>query len=338
MNKKVIAMAVTAALAAPLAAQAADLKVSGRVAGDFVSQTTPGATVENAMGFADYGQSRIQFDATDESGWYARYAQDVRLGRLQTEIVNIAGALDGTPGAKGPTFATDRDQYVGVKASFGDIRFGRVTNVVANLEKDPLIGTFLEYRNAAVLGGSWGSASFNNSMVQFRKDLGGIKLAVEYGPESKDANATPIGGNNQGAYGVALNGKAGNIGYYLGMNNQGNVAGSEATFTKLGGSMAMGNLDLKLNYDNVAPKVGTATNNILVGLGMKMGSGKIDVSFATKGGTNWTDTGSKSYMRLAYYAKVSDSVSWHAGYVANGSGAKNNADTTAMGAGVIVKF
>ena len=36
MNKKVIAMAVTAALAAPLAAQA-DLKVSGRVAADLVN-------------------------------------------------------------------------------------------------------------------------------------------------------------------------------------------------------------------------------------------------------------------------------------------------------------
>jgi hypothetical protein len=307
MNKKVIAMAVAAALSAPLAAQAADLKISGRVAADLINNTAGTA-------FADFGQSRLQFDATDDSGWYARYAQDIRLGRLQSEIGSVG------------KFRTDREQMVGVKVGGGKLQFGRMGGIIKNIEKDAFIATFLELRNAAVAGGAYGSASFINNNIQYKMKAGGANIGVEYIlPDVATVTDT-------GHYGLAIKGKAGSIGYYLGMNNgDAGTSGATGGVTKAGASMAMGGMDLKLGYDAIDDS-SDDTNRIHLGVVMKMGGGKLDVTFADKGAV-----AGAAFYRVAYMSKVSDSVSWHAGVTSNGSGASAN-DEQNVGAGVIVKF
>jgi hypothetical protein len=301
MNKKVIAMAVAAALSAPLAAQASDLKISGRVAADLVSSA--GGTE-----FNDFGQGRLQFDATDDSGWYARYAQDIRLGRNPT------------------TLAEDREQMVGVKVGGGKLQFGRMGGIVKNIEKDPFIATFLELRKAAVDGTAYGSASFVNNDIQYKMKAGNINVGLEY--------ILPDSATDQGHYGLAITGKSGSIGYYLGMNN-GNAGTSGATggVTKAGASMALGSMDLKVGYDAVDDSSDT-TNKVHLGVSMKVGGGMLDVTFADKGAD-----GTNSFYRVGYLSKVSDNVSWHAGVTQNGSpAALSGANDQNVGVGVIVKF
>jgi len=301
MNKKVIAMAVTAALAAPLAAQASDLKISGRVGADLTSNTAGTA-------FSDSGQSRIQFDATDESGWFARYAMDVRLGRLQQEI--------GDP----TKFRTDRDQYVGVKVGGGSLAFGRITNVGANLEKDAFIATFLQLRGGAVDGTAYGSASFMNNDIQYKMKAGDLNVGLDY--------ILPDSATDQGHYGLALSGKAGSLGYYVGMNNGNAATANTGGVTKAGIRMPLGGMDLSVGYDAVDDAA--KTSKIHLGVGMKMGGGLLDVTFADKGADN-----TNTYYRVAFMKKASDSASWHVGVVQNGSAGSND---QAVGAGVVVKF
>lgn len=295
MNKKVIAMAVAAALAAPLAAQASDLKISGRVAADLIN-TSAGTA------FNDFGQGRLQFDASDESGWYARYGQDIRLGRNPV------------------TLAEDREQMVGVKVGGGSLAFGRMGGVVKNIEKDAFIATFLELRNAAVAGGQYGSASFENNLIQYKMKAGAMNVGLEY--------ILPDAATDQGHYGLALTGKAGSMSYYLGMNNGNAAAATTGGVTKAGVKLPLGGMNLAVGYDAVDDAA--STSKIHLGVDMKMGGGLLDVTFADKGAD-----GTNSFYRVAYMSKVSDSVSWHAGLTQNGSGAAN--DQT-VGAGVIVKF
>ncbi len=303
MNKKIIALAVAAAVAAPLAAQA-ETKISGKVGGEFTSNTINSAA---SMGFADHGMGRLQFDVTDESGWYARSAFDTRLTQNS---------------GNGPGY---RDQYAGYKGSFGSVQFGKVANVGQNLLKDPFIATFLEARNAGTWGGSWGDASFNTSMVQYMNSFGDMKLAVEYGPSSNAASTA----DNQGAYGVALTGKAGGVDFWAGTNNMGNVTGS--SMMKAGAAMSFGGIKLTLNYDSKTVS-NTATAKMLLDAQMKMGTGMLDVAFADKG----KDT-TGAFMRVGYQIKVSNAVTANIGYASNGTDATTK-DDSSMGAGVVVNF
>jgi hypothetical protein len=277
MNKKVIAMAIAATMAAPMAAQAGDTKVSGRVAGAIVSMDTGAGGV---IGMADYGQGRLVFDYTDESGFFARYGVDIRLGRTG--------------------LGEDRDQYVGMKLGGGKLMLGRVGGVTKNLEKDPFIATFLELRNGAVKGGAYGSASFINQNIQYKAKMGGMNVGVEY--ILSDA-AT---GADNGHYGVAISSE-GDMRWYVGMNNGNGSGAANQSYTKAGIKMAMGGMDVVVGYDTDG-----VDDRIHAGVRMDMAGGMLDVTFADKGATV-----ADSYTRIAFQKKASKMASWHAGYVIN---------------------
>lgn len=293
MNKKVIAMAVTAALAAPLAAQASDLTVSGRVGGDLTNSTS-------GNGFSDSGQSRVQFDAKDASGWYARIAFDMRQDH----------------------YAERRDSFIGTSVGGGKLQFGRMANTGANLEKDAFIATFLQLRGGAVDTGKYGSGSFIDANINYTTNLGGAKLGVDYILDDVVAH-----GADTGHYGLALSGKAGSMYYYLGMNNGDGSAATTGGVTKAGIKMPLGGMNLAVGYDSVDDAAKTAKMHL--GVDMKMGGGMLDVTFADKGKDN-----TNSFYRIAFMKKASDSVEWHAGLSQNGFASNDQA----IGAGVTVKF
>lgn len=294
MNKKILTAAVGAALlAGPLAAQA-DMKLSGRVAADLIS-------VDGTIGYADYGQSRLQFDIMDDSGWYARAATDTR-------------------GWFGGTFNTGRDFFAGYKGGFGSIQAGRMGGAVKNIEGDPFIATFLELRNNAFKGGAYGSSGFINNMLQYANSFNGMKLVVQY-------DLTDTAGKN-GDLGASLTGKFGNGGFYAGYNNVAN--GSGTSYYKVGGDMTFGGVKIKLGYQN-ADNTTPGYSNFVVGAEFGLGDGQmIEGTYSDKG-----NDGNNAFYRVAYQKKWGKKVSAHVGYVNNGAGAGNVAT---YGGGVIVKF
>lgn len=299
MNKKILAAAIGAALVAPLAAQA-DLKISGRVAGDMYSNN-------GVIRMADFGQGRLQLDASTDSGWFARMAKDTRLSTSDSAT---------TP------WGDDRDQFVGYKADFGSISLGRMGGSVANLESDPFIATFLEYRKAAVKGNSYGSASFNNGMLAYGNKFGDASVNIQYNPNSTGAGAPGLPGDMQ--FGVKT--KIAGAGLYLGWNNEGNAVGGG--FYKVGGAMSFGDIKGKLHYESDTT-AGTAVTRFVLGAEMKMGGGLVDFSYGDKGADN-----TNAYYRLAYMKKFAKDAEAHAGFVNNGSGSAGNTSTFGVGATV----
>lgn len=291
MNKKILIAAIGAAMVAgPLAAQA-DVKISGRVAGELVNGG-------NATFMQDNGNTRLQFDMKDGSGWYARMAIDGRLGKI--------GSSDGS------NLKAYRDQYVGYKADFGSIQLGRMAGAVKNLEKDPFIGTFLELRNNAVAGGSYGSSSFLNSMIQYANKMGDVSFKFQY-------DATDMG--KTGDMGLGVKAKLAGAKVYLGYNN---VGDSGATFTKFGGSMKFGDITGRVHYETLSP----GGSQFVLGGSMGLGGGSmVDVSYGDRGGGD-------AYTRIAYMKKASKKARWWVGYVNNGN---KTADAT-FGGGARVDF
>ena len=117
MNKKIIAIAIAAAMAAPVAM--ADVKMSGRVNAQYGIVSVDGATTDPMGRLDDSGQGRFQIDAKSGDA-YARWAIDTRYGRDN----NTAGNYG----------RTNRDSYVGYKFGGVKVQYGRMGNAAKNLE------------------------------------------------------------------------------------------------------------------------------------------------------------------------------------------------------------
>lgn len=322
MNKKILTAAIGAALlAGPLAAQA-DIKVSGRVAADLVSLPSGGGSVGSGITFADWGQSRLQFDGSSDSGLFARVALDTRALFFQTTS----------------PYMVSRDVYLGYKGDWGSLSVGRMGGAVKNLEGDPFIATFLEMRNAAYMGGSFGSSSFTDNNIQYANKFGDWSIKVQY--DLIDDSTFPgilswayDGRNYNGAIAVGVKGKAGPVNIFAGYNNLGNSAAG-GTYTKIGGDMSFGQFKVQLGYNDNSL---TDSNFVLSGE-MDLGSGQlVDVSYADKGRTR-----NNAWYRVAYMKKMGKGGDVHLGYESNGGrngGAGIDPGNQGMfGVGVTVKF
>lgn len=231
MNKKLIAAAVAAGLAAPMAASA-DMKISGRVAQDLVFS----GNGEDTRDLADWGHGRLQFDGSQEAGavtMYGRVAVDARRA-------TNSGVGNDPTGVKGnPTY---RDVYVGVRGGFGAVQAGRMAGALKNIEKDPYIATFLEARNTnGVGGGAYGSSSFIDDMLQYSNSFGGLNFVAQYNPTTDD-----LGEDNEDMA-IALSGDFGAVRAWAGWNN----AGSDdiGDVVKVGASTSFGAIKVTAQYE-----------------------------------------------------------------------------------------
>jgi hypothetical protein len=320
MNKKILTAAIGAAMVAgPLAAHA-DIKVSGRVAADLVSLPSGGIS-GSGITFADWGQSRLQFDGSSDSGLFARAALDTRALFF---------------GVTSP-YMTSRDIYMGYKGDWGAISVGRMGTAGKNVEGDPFIATFLELRNNAIAGGPFGSSSFTDNNIQYANKFGDWSLKVQYDiiDDSTFAGfaSNYEGRNSNGAIAAGVKGKAGPVGIWAAYNNIGNYGGS---YSKIGGNMKFGQFKVNLGYQAGDDLVGHS--NFILGGEMDLGSGQmIDVTYADKG-----RDGTHAYYRIAYMKKMGKSGDFHLGYVNNGArngGAYINPGNQGIfGVGATVKF
>lgn len=300
MNKKILSAAIGAALVAgPLAAQA-DLKISGRLAADITS-------ADGGIAMSDSGHSRLQLDASDDSGWYNRVAMDLRP---------IFGGGS----------ATGRDFYVGFKGGFGSIQAGRMAGAVKNIEGDPFIATFMEYRNNFVKGGAYGSSSFIGNMLQYANKFGDASIKIQYNP-TDDAIAGP-----NGDLGASIKAKLAGANVFAGYNNEGNV--TNGSYYKLGGDMTFGDIKAKLIYENDGLITGDEAS-FVVGAELKLAGGMLDVSYSDKGNLR-----SAAAYRIGYMKKASKKARWWVGYTQNGSNKTPGVvgDTATFGGGARVDF
>ena len=331
MNKKIIAIAIATAMAAPVAM--ADVKVSGQIGAALV-QASKGFTVPTSSG--------LGASATDTTKSY-RAMQDSGLSKVNFSgkdgDVSFMIGLDvrSVMGGSSASIA-GRDFWIGHKLGAGTFSFGRMGSALAGIEGDKYNATFLEMRRTAAVASpeNTNSDSFTKGPVlQYAMKAGGAAIKVQY-----DANDNTAASTSEGYYAVSVKGQAGNVGYFAGVNNgagtEGTPANKEST-TKIGASMKFGAAKvtamMMASDDNTA--IDSSSTAIFADFGVGSGTSVgVGYGMQTKGAAN-KDT----WMRLAVTKKLSKSSSLFGGYVAkHDDSATTNKDTNGMGIGMKVKF
>jgi len=264
MNKKILSLAIAAAVAAPMAAQA-DVKISGSVARDMYNETNV-----NLKG-GDFGTSKLNIDFS-EGDAFGRMAFDVRPAATKSGSSNIAMPA--------------REQEAGIKLGGGALKIGRQANAYAGeLTVDAMNATFLEARKA--VGGTSKTDSFVSGLLGFSMKAGDVALNVQYGPAYKDMYTL----TNPMIAGVGF--KAGPVDLGIGYEKKSN----DGTNTGVSAKMKFGGVKLGVSYEQAdrsntatAGAAGTAENIAFVDASMDMGGVTLGLGLGSNTTTSKTFT------------------------------------------------
>ena len=317
MNKKIIAIAIATAMAAPVAM--ADMKISGQLGAALTSSdknTAAGSDTDKASReFSESGLSKLTFDGTAGNA-YARVGIDIRNIRT--------GAATGMRG---------RDFYFGHKFGAHSVQVGRMGSAVAGLEGDKYNATFLELRRTAAVATTDNALndSFNaSSVIQVAGKAGAVKYKVQYDPTDNTA-----GSSQEGHFGVGLSGKVGAVALFAGYNNGSGTEGTpknKETNTKFGASMKFGSAKVTaVSY--AADDNGTKDTAVALIADMNMGNG-LSVGVAT--GSNKIKS---TWSRLALTKSLNKSAKLFGGLTSKVTKTTTTSTTAqVMGVGMVVKF
>jgi len=201
MNKKLMAVAVAGALAAPAVAfaQASNVQIYGRANVGLDNVSATGATAANSdfkgrNRVWDQG-SRLGFRGTEDLGGGLKAVFDIQTG-INMDNGTTTGA-NGSVNASTGTLAS-RDSYGGIEGGFGSVRFGRQsvwwTNLNDQTQSDYInVGLQFETGGFGRLGSP--SARTSNVMKYTSPVWSGFQATISYSPQSENAvaNADPNG-------------------------------------------------------------------------------------------------------------------------------------------------
>ena len=331
MNKKIIAIAIASAMAAPAAM--AEMSISGNFGGDFVSSSkgagSAADTTATTRQFEDNGASKIDFNATSGSAF----------GKFGFNMGPGAAGVDsnGDTNFNSPVY---RDYFLGYKFSGGSsFQFGTMAGAAKNLEKDNLIATFLQTRGTyaeARTSGAYGSSGFIKNIIQYKMKAGDANVTIQYDPTDNFVNST-----NEGHAGISVAGKASGINYWVSYNNgiggDKGLTNTTATVSqsnmKAGGSMKFGSIKATLNYTS-ADDATNKWNAIAVTGDMGLGNGlSVQATLAQTSG----DAAKKgAFTRVAVIKSIGPKARMYAGITNNKP--KGGVSADQVGLGMSVKF
>ncbi len=351
MNKKLIAMAVGAALAAPMAANAG-VTVYGHFQVEIASVDNKGYG-ENNTGGARTGI------AGGESGIKMKDNKRGRLGFKVSE--DLGGGLKGlakfewqidTP--NGNIADGAREGWVGLKGGWGEFKAGRVKTpykYTGGVKYDPFVTTYLEARKSGgMLGGAYGQNSFWNQSISYKNKWGGFGLWVIYGLDEGDgAGASAGSGGTMGAISASVKYAAKNWEVFAAYNSaDGNVNGSggsivttgnDRTVTKFGGQIKFaGAHTISAQYEMDDPYGSNNDGTIyFIGYQFKMGKNILAAQYGNTDYDPGTTTADATYYALGVIHKFSKKTRAFVGYRNTDGDAANN-DLSVFSAGLRVDF
>jgi predicted porin len=342
MNKNVIALAVAAALAAPLAAQA-EVTVSGGLQAEVVNIGGDAAS-KNGLYAADGGEytsenggsfGYLKFSASEDLGngltALAVYNMSVNVG--DNAGVTVAGAAPG-----------GRDAYVGLSGGFGTVLAGTLTSPYASSTKgwDPMIATFAQAR------GSFGMSALHNSYagnaLAYANKFGMAKVVAAVVVD--EAASTTAADETEGKHGMSfsVNMPVGPVEVAVAYLDATDFGGpnDEATATKVGVKYTAGAITVAAQYEMLGKGLGTSDNGDDVAYitgSYAMGANTFSASYGqttvkTDGGADVVPT----YMMVGMKHAFSKNTSAFVAYRQSTTDTTPNADETALGAGLRVAF
>ena len=184
MQKKLLALAIAGALAAPLAAQAQNVQIYGLLQMS-VDRVDDGN--ESGTSMTD-NNSRLGFRGTED------------LGNGLKAIFQLESSV--RPDERGGTW-TGRDSWVGLAGSFGSVVVGNKFTAYKSSTDfvDPMADTIGDYNNIFGVF-EFDSDGFNdrftNGIFYDSPDFGGLKFSASYGLNSNGGAGFESDGDNEG--------------------------------------------------------------------------------------------------------------------------------------------
>lgn len=292
MNKKLLAVAIASAMAAPLAmADEGNVTLYGQANASVESYDGDGTGTNGSKTNVSTNGSRLGV-----KGW-----ESVGNGLKAIFLMEAAVGLDngnGTGQTDGPLFGGGRDGYVGLEGNFGKVALGfhgqpykTSTNGL-----DIFGDTIADYSGVMNGNGSYDSG-IGNAIIWFAPEVNGLSAHLQYGVDE-------TAGSNSDSYGAQVNYNNGPLYVTAAYANVkgGATANNDRHASKIGGSYTFGGATtFALIYENLSRDSANTTarvdHNAWYGaLSHNMGNNTFKLAYARAGDdNNVAHTGSKQW-------------------------------------------
>lgn len=308
MKKSIIAIAVAAVTAAPIAANAA-VTVYGQLQAE-ITQSDDGTT--SAVSVDDNSRGRIGFKGSEELG-----NGMTMIGKMEFKVDTADGEADTSGGSK--VSLAKREMMVGLKQGWGTFSMGRLKSpykYAAGVKYDAFVATALEARGVTMSGKvGTGKAMGHNG---FQSDSIGVsvmggKVNLTYGLDEATSNGD-----------IAISYK-----HKMGKKNEIQVAHiatgdfGDYTATKVAGKFGA----IKFQVESVDAAGDTGTN-LFVAYGMKAAGGKVVIQGGQSDFDSMTDA--TTDVTVGYIKKFTKKARWFAGVRSTDGDSENTVVTYGM--------
>lgn len=294
MNKKLLAIAVSAALVAPAAAMAG-VTVYGHAQVEVASYSEDSAgSGKDGVAVEDNARGRVGVKASEDLGNGLK-----AIAQFEWKANTVTNNADNTSKAA----LTGRVSQVGLTGSFGTFVMGNLKSpykYTGGVKYDPFVTTSLEARkNGGMTGGSLGHNGFVSSLVAYASPKGPVTASVGYGPSENDGLVVADVKYSQGGTEAFV--------AYIDAGDR-----EDYTATKFGGQFKSGPHKISGQYE-MTDKGATKPTVLFLGYQMKMGKNTFAAQY---GDTDWDMAGMKNttYMALGVIHKMSKMTRVFAGY------------------------
>ncbi|MBC2732563.1 porin [Thiobacillus sp.] len=324
--KKILAIAIASAFAAPAFAATSNVDVYGYI--------------HMSVDVLDDGTNSGTNVSSNASALGFKGSED--LGGGLNAIWQVETQLAGE--RRGSSFTTARDTFVGLKGGFGTIRLGYFDTPTKNLSRklDLFVNRIGDTRNLLRTNASNGALSsaanaweerFDNGIRYDTPSFSGFSASVHYSTNFDNTGAT--NNNNTDAYSLGANYENGPL--FAGLTYQRNnltVGTGDETNWRLGAGYNLGDLKMVALYSKAQDQRGVnGADRDVWGLGAsyKLGNGAIKGQFyKADSEDNTNDTGAKMYV-VGYDYSLSKRTLAYIAYAKTKNDA--NAQFSAMGGG-----
>ena len=327
MNKKIIALAVAAAFAAPMAAQAGP-SIGGHLQAEIVDYDRDGSN-NDIQELEDNKRGRLWVTGSENlgNGMKANY-------RFEWQVETTSGSVnDGS-----------RETRVGLSGGWGEFQAGRLKTpykYTAGVDYDPYTATVLESRGAnggtmTDLNGmtkAYGQHSFLSNSIAYKTKFGKTKFWALYqfaesaAPTSNDDNIS-LGLSIPVAKGMGID-----VAYITEEKSAANLGGTRA---KVGFKMKTGAHKVFVRYETQSSDLaGADASSAFLGYHMKMGKNVLSVQYGTI--SNDVANSDSEYSMLALAHNFSKKTKGWVGYRSTDAD-DNTTDVDVISAGLRIKF
>jgi predicted porin len=300
MNKKLLALAVGAALGTAPMMASAGVTVYGQAQVEIASVDAGAASSQTIVN--DNARGRMGVKASE------------KLGNGMTAIAKFEWKVDTSAGGSD---TGDRESFVGLKGGFGTVQLGALKSAykyTGGVKYDPFVATNLEARgNAGMSKGELGNGAFGhnsfieNSIGYMSPKMGALSAWVTYSPD--EAGAT---NGNDGDYTLGAKYKAKNFEVFVAAVSNAETTG-DSDGVKFGGQFKMGMHKISAQIEQLDPA--GANNDVdiyFIGYQGKFGNNILVAQLGNKdveGATNDTD-----YYAIGVIHKMSKKTRVFAGF------------------------